>query len=573
MPPLTAFWKTCAAAGLLAAAAPAQSFLYPDFASTAGLHLLGNAMRSGTALRLTANAANQSGWAWRQVPVPIANGFSTSFTFRITPPAIGTKGEGLAFVIHGDPAGAAAIGGTAWGLGYGIGASGSTSIRNSIVIELDTYADAFLGDTSANELSIHTGPSGGSFENEQFSIARNTPASVLSDGLVHLLEVHYVPGTIEVFVDGATAPAISRPYHHVTGGTYLTGGAAPGAGIANQIAWVGFCATTGAGTLAELVEILSWQWTSTSAVHPCYSGSLQHDVLTVQGQEGGLLRTVGLTTWQSFAIGVSSPVTFGPGAPWVLLLSFAAQPGALGTQLGFGEMCFPVLPPTANEFVLADSFGVFAALLPAQPAPYTIAVPAGVVTAPVDFTLQGITMRSASPLELGVTNAVHVDFQVGPAPTIQQVVPLSAPVGQPITVTGTNFVPGVSVRIAGVPQAPSSATATQVTFAYPTGVPCAALLEVVNPDAQAATGVLNPQPTVTSTLLGSGSAAGNQVFVVLGSGFAPGTTVTIGGAPAMVISVSTTTITMRTPPGTPGVAPVVVTTPGGCSVQTSYTYL
>jgi hypothetical protein len=36
--------------------------------------------------------------------------------------------------------------------------------------------------------------------------------------------------------------------------------------------------------------------------------------------------------------------------------------------------------------------------------------------------------------------------------------------------------------------------------------------------------------------------------------------------------VTASVITMNTPPGTPGQQPVVITTPGGCIANTSYTY-
>src|SRR5262245_21349943 len=112
---------TFLAPALAAAGLTAQSFNYPDFTSTAGLTLLGNAAQSGTALRLTPNTNSQTGWAWRQSVVPVVAGFDTTFTFRITPPA-GNKGEGIALVIHDDPNGTATMGGTVWGMGYGNGA-------------------------------------------------------------------------------------------------------------------------------------------------------------------------------------------------------------------------------------------------------------------------------------------------------------------------------------------------------------------------------------------------------------------------------------------------------------------
>ena len=60
---------------------------------------------------------------------------------------------------------------------------------------------------------------------------------------------------------------------------------------------------------------------------------------------------------------------------------------------------------------------------------------------------------------------------------------------------------------------------------------------------------------------------------VIGSGFAPGTTVTVGGIPAGINSVSPTVINCTTPAGTVGQVQVVVTTPNGCAGTGTYTYL
>jgi hypothetical protein len=565
--------RSLGAMAAFASGLAAQTFTYPDFSSTAQLALLGNAAQSGTALRLTANLSNQTGWAWRQSAVPVVNGFDTTFSFRITPPTVGTKAEGMALVIHDDPNGAATQGGLIWGMGYGTGSNGAVGIRNSIAIELDTFLDGFLGDTSANELTIHTRGSAGNNENEQWSIGRNTPAQNLSNGQVHSLRVRYVPGTIEVFVNGAATAAISRPFSFQTGGTYLAGGAAPGTNLVNGTAYVGFCATTGNGTLTELVEILSWNWTSTPLTPACYQGSIAGDVLTVEGSTGGPLRTVGLATYQPFSIALAPVAAVGPGAPFVLFASLLPQPGAFGTQLGFGQTCFPVLPTGPSELVLADSFGLFPSIFPAGSTPYALPLPPGLVTGALELTLQAVTIAAASPFNFGVTNAVDVVFAPVAAPAITLVSPLSAPVGNAVTITGQRFVPGFVLTVNNVPVTPTSSTATQVVFPYPAGVPCGSTVRVTNPDGQFAQSAFNPTPTVSGTLLSSGTAAGNQIFVIQGSGFALGTGVTIGGAPAVVLSAGPSGVTVRTPPGTVGVAPVVVTTPGGCSVGTTYTYL
>jgi hypothetical protein len=566
-----------AAAGLLAvsfgATLSAQSFSYADFSSTGSLSLLGTAAQSGTALRLTANASNQTGWAWHQTALPVLAGFDTTFTFRITPPTVGTKAEGMALVIHDDPNGLATTGGTVWGMGYGTGANSATGIRNSIAIELDTYNDGFLSDTSANELTIHTRGAQGNHEHEQYSIARTTPAQNLSNGQIHTLRVRYVPGTIEVFVDGSPTAAITRAYSLTTGGLYANNSVAPAPTLANGTALVGFCATTGAGTLTELVEILSWNWTSTPLKDPCYAGSFGEDVLTIDGSAGDAFREVHLATYQPFTIDMAAATAAGPGVPYVLVLSLLPQPGALGTALGFGNTCMPVLPLGPTELYFADSWGLFPGLLPAGLAPFAFPLPAGVVTFPLDFTLQAVTVASVNPIELGVSNALDVKIQPSPAPVITVVAPASAAVGQPVTLTGMRFVPGFLLEVNGTPVVPTSSSATQIVFPYPAGLTCDSQVSVTNPDGQVATAVINPTPVITSTVLGSGTAAGNQIFLVQGSGFAAGSTMTIGGAPALTISATGAAMTVRTPPGTPGTATVVVTTPGGCTASTTYTYL
>ena len=556
----------------LSASLAAQSFTYTDFSSVASLNLLGSAAQSGTSLRLTANASNQTGWAWHRTAMPVIAGFDTTFTFRITPPTVGTKAEGMALVIHDDPNGIATQGGTVWGMGYGTGANAAVGIRNSIAIELDTYLDSFLSDTSANELTIHTRGSQGNHENEQYSIARATPTTNLSNAQVHTLRVRYVPGTIEVFVDNSATPAISRAYSLVSGGLYASGAAAPAPTLASGTAFLGFCATTGAGSLTELVEILSWSWSSTSLVDACYAGAPGADVLRVNGQSGGQLRTVTLPTWQPFSIDVLSPTPFGNGAPWILLGSLFPNPGSPAALSPFGPMCLEVAPFGIGTLILADAFSSPNPYLPAGPTPYTIQLPVGAIPFVLDITLQGVIATNASPLTFGVTNAIDLEFRNAPAPTITSVTPLSAQPGQTVQITGTGFLNGATLAVNGSPVPTITRTATTITFAYPAGLPCGSSLQVQNVDGQSASSALNPNPVVTSTALSSGTAAGGQLFLISGQGFAQGTTVTVGGAAATIQTVSATSVLVRTPAGTPGVAPVVVTTPGGCVVNTTYTY-
>ena len=116
-------------------------------------------------------------------------------------------------------------------------------------------------------------------------------------------------------------------------------------------------------------------------------------------------------------------------------------------------------------------------------------------------------------------------------------------------------------------------TSTSVTFNYPAGVSCDTPLVLTNPDGQSASTVLNPTPVISNVINQSGPAAGGVLVLVTGTGFAPGTTMTIDGVPATVTTAAATIVIAITPPGTAGTVPLVLTTPGGCTVSSTYTYL
>ena len=116
----------------------------------------------------------------------------------------------MTFAIHNDARGAAAVGGGVWALGYG--ANNSPALQNSLVIELvDTYQDPFLGDTSANEISVHTNGTGNNSEYESYSIGRTTAPVPVGNGALHTARIHYVPGTLTIYVDDMNNPALVVP--------------------------------------------------------------------------------------------------------------------------------------------------------------------------------------------------------------------------------------------------------------------------------------------------------------------------------------------------------------------------
>ncbi len=241
-------------------AAIAQSFSYADFNSTAGLTLNGSAVASGGNLQVAPSVASARGSVFRTVPVNVAGGFETSFRFRIT--AAGLGADGMAFVIHNDPRGPAALGGDGSTLGYGNQAA-HTPIANSIVVEIDNYdAGTPWFDPDDNHVSIQTNGTGDNNAYHNLSIGWGSPLAVdLNDGQIHKLTVRYAPGLFEVFLDGSTTPLASANYNFASGGTWSAGGTVGGLNLASGTsAYVGFSAACGG--LTQNHEVLDWSWTS-----------------------------------------------------------------------------------------------------------------------------------------------------------------------------------------------------------------------------------------------------------------------------------------------------------------------
>jgi hypothetical protein len=547
---------------MLAPVAVAQTFDYPSFASTAGLTLNGSAVASSNQLHITNNASADVGSFWYTTPMPVREGFETRFDFSMT-----TGSEGMAFVIHGAPTGAATLGGNLWGIGYGFGGN-TAPITNSLAIEIDAIQDTFLNDTSANEISVHSVGVLGNSENEGVSMGRVTPVADLSSNVVHTLRIRYVPGVgvsgqLDIFLDAIVVPVLTVAYSFENGGNQLTGGNNGGIGLTGLDAWVGFTSSTPFGQTGQNAIVRSWNWVSYHLPNACYTGNVlagaggPYDVLTINGGNGGFFRTVNLVVANPFTVAMGTPPAV-PQAPFVLLATVGIADGTTVTTTPWGTACFPL----AN---IVD-IGSFLA-------PYSLAVPAGLVF-PIPLTLQGVMAPDPlNPSLVQLTNAIAVQFQFAPAPAITTVAPNSAIAGNPITITGSNFSPFATVDINGNFVTPTTLTATQIVFAMPAGLPCGSMLRVRNPDGSASTANFNPTPLITQQVNTSGPAAGGTTYIAIGSGFAAGTTCTIGGLPATVTNASATVVTVLTPPNPPGPRQIVLTTPGGCTVTSTFTYL
>ncbi len=157
-------------------------------------------------------------------------------------------------------------------------------------------------------------------------------------------------------------------------------------------------------------------------------------------------------------------------------------------------------------------------------------------------------------------------FRYVPPPVLTSVSPANGPVqgGTLITLTGTDFLPGASVRLGGVPAfavtVTSPTTATALTNSNAAGV-----VDVVltNPDLQtstlAAAFTYDPAPTLASISPISGTTTGGTVVTLTGSGFLTGATVLFGtDAATNVTVVSATQLTATTPARAVGVVSVTV---------------
>ena len=315
---------------------------------------------------------------------------------------------------------------------------------------------------------------------------------------------------------------------------------------------------------------------------PCGAGTVDDgvggsaDVLRIAGT-AGTNRVVTVGFGQPFTLEVDVPPLQIPGAGlvgnhllWVRVgVPTVAESLPLGANIG--SLCFPVppLPFTSPTFLITDTFSG-TGLFPAMPAPWATTV-AGLLTV-ADLSVQGVIVEDL-PLQLAVTNAIRLRVILMAPPVIVSVAPQSAMVGALVTVTGTGFQPGVAVDLAGMAITPLSVTATEITFTMPAGILCDASLTITNVDAQSTSAIMNPTPVITNALFAAGTSAGGALFLVQGTGLG-NATVTIGGNPVTnIISQSGVFITMSTPPGSPGPAIVVVTTPAGCQTTTTYTYL
>ncbi|MGH9547819.1 MAG: IPT/TIG domain-containing protein, partial [Terriglobales bacterium] len=134
------------------------------------------------------------------------------------------------------------------------------------------------------------------------------------------------------------------------------------------------------------------------------------------------------------------------------------------------------------------------------------------------------------------------------APTVTAITPNSGSIngGTAVTITGTGFLAGASVKLAGTSAAGVTiVSGTSITATTPAHAAGAVSVVVTNTDTQSGTltngytyfNPSNPAPTVMAIAPVSGTINGGTAIAITGTGFLTGATLKLGGTSATSVTV------------------------------------
>ena len=275
--------------------------------------------------------------------------------------------------------------------------------------------------------------------------------------------------------------------------------------------------------------------------------------------------TVGITvTSPAPGGGTSAPATFTITAPAPTLVSFAPAQGLVGTVVTVTGTALTGASAVTLNGASVGSFTVVNATT------LMFSVPANATSGLVAVTTAGGTATSASAFTV---------LQPNPLPALTGLTPNSVVAGSPgfsLTVSGTGFVAGSVVQLAGVALATTYQSATQLTAQVPAsavatagsyGVAVASPAPGGGTSAELALAVTVPAPAIVSFTPGSG-AVGTTVTVV-GSNLNGATALTLNGTPVGSFTVASPTVLSFVVPVGASSGLVAITTPGGTATSAS----
>ncbi len=192
----------------------------------------------------------------------------------------------------------------------------------------------------------------------------------------------------------------------------------------------------------------------------------------------------------------------------------------------------------------------------ASPTSLTAVTPAGTVAALVNVSVTNADSQSG-------TLASAFRFVDTGVVTVTVITPTTGPLegGTVVTITGTNFNPGATVKFADALGAVIAVTPTTITAQSPVKAAAGKVtVTVTNTDTKAGTlkdaFTYQKAPTLTAiTTPTRAASAGGTTITLVGTGFVEGMTVTLGGVAATDVKLSgATSVSFTAPAGTVGLA-------------------
>jgi hypothetical protein len=236
--------------------------------SAAGLTLNGDASfdEEHGRLVLTTPTEGQASSAFANFRPEVANGFATTFTFRIE----NGSADGFSFIIQHE--GPNALGGGGSSMGY-------SGISHALVIEFDTFSFGPPGEFPSTHVAIHTACSGGVSDTDDDAIAHvvlDGESMNIADGEPHSCTIEFRGNHFYISIDGVEILA-DVPFDFTNcdgnGETIVSG---------DGCAYIGFTGATGAAT--ALQTITAWTFDDQPPCVPADLGSFIFDQSVVAGE-------------------------------------------------------------------------------------------------------------------------------------------------------------------------------------------------------------------------------------------------------------------------------------------------
>ncbi len=323
------------------------------------------------------------------------------------------------------------------------------------------------------------------------------------------------------------------------------------------------CALAAAAWVASPVEAAPAP--SIASVSPASAPMAGGTVATITGAEfvagatvdfGGAAGTV--TNVTDTAITVTTPAR----APGEVIITVTNPDGQSATLSGAFRFLGP--PPTLTTVAPATgpTTGSTAITLTGTEFASGASVTVGGRAATAVVLVNSTTVTAVTPWgEVGAADVVYTGadgqtvilaggftYTQAPPPTVSSLSPShgTSGGGTLITITGTGFAPGATVRLGGTAATEVSyVSATTLRARTPAGTASQVVAATVtNPDSQGATRanaftyVTTPAPTVTAVSPATGAQVGGTAVAVTGTNFNEGLTVTFGSVAGSVVSVS-----------------------------------